>query len=378
MSWTNAYDTAGMSPSPPSSRYQLAFTLAPRGVRIVSKGGAVELRVLGPVEVVDANGPVRLPSMPRRLLAALVVDPGRTRTVDVLIEALWGERSPRDAAKALQLYVSRLRKALPEGARIRTDSSGYALEVEEEMLDAARFERLLIEARAASADGNPSLSASLLGRALSLWRGPAFGELAYNDFARTEAERLEELRLLAVEERSEAELRLGRHAAVVAELGQLAVAHPLRERIQAQLMLALYRCGRQTEALDVYASLQQRLREELGLELGEELRELQRRILQHDSTLALAPGGEERLGTLPASPNRLLGRERELAELRQLLLDERVRLLVLTGPGGSGKTRLALEAAAETGDSFANGARLVDLAPLRDPEHVLGAIARAL
>ena len=232
----------------------------------------MEVRVLGPVEVVDSDGPVRLASMPRRLLAALVAEPGKIRTVDVLIEALWRERPPRDTAKALQLYVSRLRKALPEGARIRTASSGYALELDEEVLDAARFERLLAEARSASAAGNPSVSASLLSRALSLWRGPAFGELAYEDFTRAEAERLEELRLLAVEERSEAELRLGRHAAVVGELRQLAVAHPLRERVQAQLMLALYRCGRQTEALDAYASLEMRLREELGLEPGAELR----------------------------------------------------------------------------------------------------------
>jgi predicted ATPase len=316
--------------------------------------------------------------MPRRLLAALLADPGRTRTVDVLIEALWEERTPRDAAKALQLYVSRLRKALPKEARIRTDSSGYALELDEEVLDAARFERLLGEARAASADGNPSLATSLLGRALALWRGPAFGELAYEDFARAEAERLEELRLLAVEERSDAELRLGRHAAVVAELRQLAVEHPSRERMQAQLMLALYRCGRQTDALEVYASLQLRLREELGLELGEELRELQRRILQQDPALALAQADEERETALPVPPNRLLGRERELSELPRLLLAERVRLLVLTGAGGSGKTRLALAAASATASSFANGVCLVELAPLREPELVLGAISRAL
>src|SRR6266540_813049 len=377
MSWTKAYDTAGLSPRPPSSRYQPAITPAHRKAKIGSEGGAVEIRVLGPVELVGADGPVRLAAMPRRLLAALVADRGKTRTVDVLIEALWADRPPRDAAKVLQLYVSRLRKALPKGAWIRTDSSGYALQLEEEVLDAARFERLLAEARSVGEEGN-ALAVSLFGRALSLWRGQAFGELAYEDFARAEAERLEELRLLAVEERSEAQLRLGRHAAVVGQLRELAVAHPVRERMQAQLMLALYRCSRQAEALDVYASLQVRLREELGLEPGDELRALQRRILQHDPTLAVASAATERLAGLPAPPNRLLGRERDLGELRRLLLHERVRLLVLTGAGGSGKTRLAVEAAGQAASSFANGACLVELAPLRDPELVLGAIARAL
>jgi DNA-binding SARP family transcriptional activator len=167
--------------------------------------------------------------------------------------------------------------------------SAYTLELEPDALDAARFERLLAEARLAVAEGNAALAVSLLGRALSLWRGRAFGELAYEDFVRAESERLEELRLLALEQQSEAQLRLGRHAAVLGNLRELAVAHPLRERMQAQLMLALYRCGRQTEALDVYTSLGERLREELGLEPAGELRELQRRILQHDPTLVPAP-----------------------------------------------------------------------------------------
>jgi predicted ATPase/DNA-binding SARP family transcriptional activator len=338
----------------------------------------VDVRVLGPVQLVGAEGPVRLAAMPRRLLAALLAERGRTRSVEALVEALWGERPPREATKTLQLYVSRLRKALPDGIRIRTDGSGYALELDEQRLDAGRFERLLAEARKAGEEGNASLAASLLGRALSLWRGDAFGEFAYDEFARAEAERLEELRRLALEDQSEAQLHLGQHAAVLGQLRERAVAHPLRERIQAQLMLALYRCGRQTEALDVYSSLQTRLRDELGLEPGEELRELQRRILQHDRTLALAHAAANDLPPLPAPPNRLLGRERELRDLRRLLLDERVRLLVLTGAGGSGKTRLALEAAHQLAGWFVNGTCLVELAPLRDPEHVSGAIARAL
>jgi predicted ATPase/DNA-binding SARP family transcriptional activator len=339
---------------------------------------AMEIRVLGAVELVGTEGPVRLAAMPRRLLAALVADRGRTRSVDVLVEALWGERPPSEAGKAVQLYVSRLRKRLPEGVRIRTDSSGYAIELEDEALDAARFELLLMEARAASHEGDTSLALSRLDQALSLWRGSAFGELAYEDFARAEAERLEELRLAALEEHSEMQLRLGQHAGMVGQLRELAVAHPLRERMQAQLILALYRSGRQAEALDVYTSLRERLREELGLEPSKELRELQRRILQHDPILALEARDGERLSALPAAPNRLLGREAELIELRRLLLVERVRLLVLTGAGGSGKTRLALEAAAETADSFADGVCFVELAPLHDAKLVFGVIARAL
>jgi predicted ATPase/DNA-binding SARP family transcriptional activator len=340
----------------------------------------VEVRVLGSPDVVDDDGSVLvLAAKQRRLLAALAADPSKTRTVDTLIDALWPERPPAAAAKALQVYVSRLRKELPRGIRIRTDASGYTLELERDALDAARFERLLAEARIAFAEENGSLAVSLLGRALSLWRGPAFGELAYEDFVRAEAERLDELRLLALEQQSEGQLRLGRHAAVVGNLRELAVAHPLRERMQAQLMLALYRCGRQTEALEVYTSLRDRLREELGLEPADELHELQRRILQHDPTLVPAPTAAEQPQTaLPTPPNRLLGRRRELAELHRLLLDERVRLLVLTGAGGSGKTRLALEAATRTADAFANGACFVELAPIREPEHLMGAITGAL
>src|SRR4029079_17888675 len=180
----------------------------------------------------DQNAPVALPTKQRRLLAALATDPGKTRTLDFLIDAISRRASTRDAAKALQLYVSRLRKVLPASIRIRTDSAGYALALDDDSFDAARFERLLCEAKVASQEGNARLAASILGRALSLWRGPAFGELALEDFAGAEAERLEELRLRAADERVDAQLRLGEHNAVLAELRELAVAHPLRERTQ--------------------------------------------------------------------------------------------------------------------------------------------------
>jgi len=340
----------------------------------------VEIRVLGPVELVAEYGPVPLGApKQRRLLCALVVHAGEARSADLLIDAIWGPSPPASAAKLLQTYVSQLRKALRAPARIRTRGAGYALELEDESLDAARFERLLSQGRAASRERNPALAASLLRRALGLWRGQAYGDFAYEEFARAEAERLEELRLVALEERIEAELALGRHDDLLPELRSLAAIHPGRERLQAQAMLALYRCGRQSEALDLYSDASARLRDELGLEPSAELRELQRRILQQDAELAIAAVAEAAASALPAPPNRLLGRGRELAELRELLRRrDEMRLLVLTGAGGSGKTRLALEAARETAESFANGAAFVNLAPLRDPGLVLGAIARAL
>ena len=339
----------------------------------------MEVRVLGPLDIVGEDGPVPLGALKqRRLLAALVVHAGEARSADLLIDAVWGPSPPASAAKLLQMYVSQLRKALPAPARIRTHGSGYALELADESLDAARFKRLLSEGRAASREGNPALAASLLRRALGLWRGQAYGDFAYEEFVRGEAERLEELHLAALEERIEAELALGRHVELLPELRSLAAVHPGRERLQAQAMLALYRCGRQSEALELYTDTRARLLDELGLEPSAELRELQRRILQQDAGLAAPPAKEAAASALPSPPNRLLGRRRELSELRELLLRDDVRLLVLTGAGGSGKTRLALEAAREAASSFANGAAFADLAPLRDPALVVGAIARAL
>ena len=339
-----------------------------------------EIRVLGSLELVGERGPepLRAPKE-RRLLAALVAEAGRIRSSDALMDAVWGDSPPRSAPKLLQVYVSKLRKSLPAGVGIRTRGSGYALELQDGVLDAALFERLLREGQEATHGGNPSLAASLFGRALSLWRGEAYGELAGEEFVRAEAGRLEELRLVALEERFAAELALGRDAELLAELRNVADSYPLRERLQAQLMLALYRAGRQSEALENFAATRRHLHDELGLEPGAELRELQRRILQHDPTLAVALGsGSATRVSLPTPPNPLLGRERELAEIAELLRRDDRRLLVLTGAGGSGKTRLALEAARRNASSFAHGAVLVELAPIHDPELMLGAISNAL
>jgi predicted ATPase/DNA-binding SARP family transcriptional activator len=339
----------------------------------------VEIRVLGPLELVGDDGPIPLGApKQRQLLAALALDHGRVCSADLLLDALWGSTPPASAAKLLQVYVSQLRKTLPQPALVRTQAAGYVLDLPDGALDTVRFGRLLAEGQIALRDGNPTLAASLLRRALTLWRGPAYGELAYETFLRHEAKRLDELRLAADEDRIEAELALGLHAELVPELQRLAVEHPLRERLQAQAMLALYRSGRQSEALDHYTATRLHLHDELGLEPGSELQDLQRRILQHDPELAAAAPVDPTRNPLPSPPNSLLGRDRELAHVGDLLARDDVRLLVLTGAGGSGKTRLALEAARAAAPALANGAFFVGLSPLRDHESVASAIARAL
>src|SRR5919201_1246498 len=319
--------------------------------------GMVEIRVLGPVELGGATEELPLTAeKQRRLLAALVARAGEACSTDRLIDAVWGASPPASADKLLQVYISQLRKLL-QPASIRRRGASYALELNGSSVDTIRFERLLGEGKAALRAGNPALAVSLLRRGLALWRGPAYGEFAYEEFARGEAERLEELRLAALEARFEAELVLGRHADLVPELRALAAEHPFRERLQAQAMLALYRSGRQSEALDIYRALNTRLREDLGLEPSLELRELHRRILQHDPELDTAQGAPA-AHTLPAPPNRLIGRERELEELDALVRSEDVRMLVLTGAGGTGKTRLALDNAEHLRDA---GPLFVDL-----------------
>ncbi len=337
-----------------------------------------ELRVLGPVEVVARGEPVSLPAMPRRLLAALVVAGGGVRPVDELVDALWGEEPPVSARKLLQQYVSQVRRVLPPSIRIDTRPGGYALSAETAAVDAVRFEGLLSDAIMARRQRNPALAASLAVQALALWRGRAFGDLGYDAALREPAERLEELRLAVTEERFEAELALGRHGWVVAEVLALADSNPLRERSQELAMLSLYRCGRQTEALDRYAALRRHLRDELGLEPGQVLRDLQQRILRQDPALD-APSVEDAAGrSLPIPATPLVGRLRELASLAALLERREARLIVIAGAGGSGKTRLALEAARAASGRFADGAVLVELAPLRDPLLVAATVAQAL
>jgi predicted ATPase/DNA-binding SARP family transcriptional activator len=336
-----------------------------------------ELRVLGPVEVVADGRSIALPAMQRRLLAALHVGHGRVRSVDELADALWGDVPPASARKLLQLYVSQLRKALPRSLGIVTSTGGYALAAEPVHVDALRFESLLAEAIEARREENPARARMLAVRALGLWRVRAFGDLAYDVALGDEAERLEELRLAATEERFRAELALGRHDEVVVELVAFAEASALREGAQELAIIALYRCGRQSDALAHYALARETL-DELGLEPGRSLRSLQQRILRHDPGLEVEAASTGPAAALPVPATTLVGREREVTELVELLERHDVRLVVLTGAGGSGKTRLALEAARRAATSFANGAALVELAPLRDPALVAQTILASL
>jgi DNA-binding SARP family transcriptional activator/ABC-type transport system substrate-binding protein/outer membrane protein assembly factor BamB len=246
----------------------------------------MEFRLLGPVEARRDDRPIALGgAKPRALLALLLLHANEVVSRDRLIDALWSDRAPGAAEHSLDVQVSRLRKALTPDELLVRRSGGYVLEVEPEQIDARRFERLLQEGRRANAAGRPSDAVEVLDRALGLWHGYALADVAYEDFARAESDRLEELRLAATEERVDARLALGEHDALIAELAALAAKHPLRERLRGQQMVALYRAGRQAEALRVYSDFRTRLADELGLEPGQALKDLEQAILRQDPGL---------------------------------------------------------------------------------------------
>jgi DNA-binding SARP family transcriptional activator len=252
----------------------------------------VEFRILGPLEAEQDGRLVPLGGRKQRaLLALLLLHANAVVPRDRLIDEIWGDEPPETARTALQVYVSQLRKALG-GERIETRAPGYRVRTEPDALDLERFERLVAEGRDALAGGDAERSADAFREALALWRGTPLAELGAVPFAQRECLRLEELRLAALEERVEADLQLGRHARLVPELERLVREHPLRERLRGQLMLALYRCGRQADALEVYRSGRRLLDEELGLQPDDELQRLERAILNHDPSLEspLVPG----------------------------------------------------------------------------------------
>jgi len=251
----------------------------------MARGAAAEFLLLGPLEVLLHGNPAKLGGQKQRgLLALLLLNAGEVVPTARLIDELWGERPPPSAANSVHVYVSQLRKALGDG-RLATRHPGYLLDVGPDELDARRFERLLGEGRALRAGGDATAARRLLGEALALWRGPPLADLRHEEFAQGEIARLEELRLAAVEERVEADLELGLGRDLVPELDELVRANPLRERLRAQLMLALYRSGRQAEALEAYRRGRRILHEELGLEPGPALRELEQAILRQDPKL---------------------------------------------------------------------------------------------
>jgi DNA-binding SARP family transcriptional activator/sugar lactone lactonase YvrE len=242
-------------------------------------------RVLGPFEVSEGGRPLDVGAGKQRaLLALLLLRAGEVVSTDGLIDALWGERPPPSAPNSIHIYVSRLRRALGNG-RLETRGHGYVLRLEAEELDLGRFERLLVEGRELLASGDATRAAETLRAALALWRGPPLSDFASEEFAQGDIARLEELRLSALEERIEADLGVGRHRKLVPELDSLVREHPLRERLRAQLMLALYGSGRQAEALETYQQARRTMREELGLEPGRTLQVLERAILRQDADL---------------------------------------------------------------------------------------------
>jgi YVTN family beta-propeller protein len=294
----------------------------------------VNFRILGPLEVQSDGRQLPLGgSRQRAVLAILLLHRGESVSVDRVVDELWGERPPETAAKTIHVYVSRLRKALGEGVLV-TRGGGYALELAEGDVDADRFEALASEGREALERSDAAGAAESLREALELWRGPPLADLAYQDFAQLEIGRLNELRLGVLEDRIDADLALGRHTALVPELEALVDEHPERERLRGQLMLALYRSGRQGDALESYRHMQRALDRELGLEPGPELQELERAILTQDPALA-APSRRGAIASLP--PGRRGG---VLVALGGgLLLAAVIAAIVAASGGGSGSER---------------------------------------
>jgi predicted ATPase/DNA-binding SARP family transcriptional activator len=339
---------------------------------------SIEFRILGSVEAVGDDGPVALGAPKQRaLLVLLLLNANTVVSRDRLVDALWGADPPRSAVSSLQVYVHGLRRAL--GAeRIERHGTGYRLRLDPAELDLSRFERLVEAAAAALAAGRAGEAAEDLGRALGLWAGAPLADLAGEPVHEAEAAQLEERRLRAVELRNDAQLELGRHDELVPELEQLIAAEPYRERFRVQHALALYRCGRQVDALAACRAARELLVEELGIDPGPELQDLERRILRHDPSLAAPDAPAPARLRLPTPPTPLVGRRLEVAAVCALLRRQDVRLVTLTGPGGAGKTRLALAAAAELGPELADGAAFVDLAPVRDPALLVSVLAQTL
>ncbi|NRQ37361.1 AfsR/SARP family transcriptional regulator [Nonomuraea sp. NN258] len=329
----------------------------------------MEFGVLGPLAVWSGDGqPVRVPELKvRALLADLLIHEGRPVPADRLADDLWGDDLPGNPVNTLQTKVSQLRRALERaepGGRdlVVHQPAGYLLK--DPVVDARRFAVLLAAARAAE---DARTRSGLLSDALALWRGPAYADFRDEEFARATAARLDEQRLTALEEQAEVRLELGEHTLLADELAELVAEHPLRERLRAAHLRALYRSGRQSEALAGYADLRRKLGDELGLDPSPDLVRLHQAMLEQDPALTPVPAPATSAArprtNLPVPLTELVGREESVAQVRGLL--ESARLVTLTGPGGVGKTRLALATAATM--DFPDGVWLVELAGAAGP-----------
>ncbi len=311
----------------------------------------MEFRVLGTLEVLVAGKAVRLGGpRPRAVLSTLLVHAGKPVSATHLIDQVWGAEPPATAMASLQMHVSALRKVL--GDRLVTTNSGYQLQARDEDVDASRFVAIIEAVRPLLPD-RPARAIADLASALALWRGEPFTDTQVGSDVAAARLRLSELRLAALEDRIEAELGLGRHASVIAELAELLAQHPVRERLAGLYLLALYRCGRVSDAQAAYQRLRTELDAELGLEPSAEIVSLARAIDRRDPTLNPPT-------RIPSPASRFIGRRREVERLAGQL--GRTRMLTVTGPGGSGKTRLALELAKDTAADYPDGVYVVELA----------------
>ncbi|MGW4039558.1 BTAD domain-containing putative transcriptional regulator [Streptomyces sp. NPDC004778] len=329
--------------------------------------------VLGPLAVWDAEGrSVRVPEAKvRALLANLLVHGGGPVPADRLIEDLWASNPPGGSANTLQTKVSQLRRVLGR-ERVVREPAGYRLLLADAVVDALRFQELADRART---HREPVVKADLFAEALALWRGPAYADVAESLFARSEVARLEELRLAVVEDHAEVRLTLGEHTALAAELGAVVARHPLRERLRMAHMRALYRSGRQGDALQSFQELRRELAEELGASPGPQASALHEAILRQEPELATpAIGARSSRTNLPAPLTPLIGRAEAAAQvLARLDPGVSTRLVTLTGLGGVGKTRLAIAAAGDAAGRYADGVWLVELAGLgaaSDPDDI--------
>jgi predicted ATPase/DNA-binding SARP family transcriptional activator len=320
----------------------------------------MHVAILGPLEVTADSQPIEIGGARLRvLLVRLAMGVGRVVTVEQLADALWPEDKPADQISAVRSLVSRLRRALPEPSVLRSTPGGYSLDLPLDAVDAHRFDRLAREARRELAKGNPVAAVQQLRAALGLWRGPALADAARASFAVGYIAGLDEARLAATEDRTEAELASGHHDHLVSELSELAARHPLRERLQGLLLRTLCAEGRQAEALAGYEEVRRRLADDLGTDPGPELQQVHLAILQSEPE-------QPRGGNLRTPLSSFVGRAAELERVGELLVGS--RLVTLVGPGGAGKTRLATTVGASI--TAPGGVWLVELAPVTDPADV--------